>query len=178
MKKLNLLALIFTAFLLTVSFTNARAQDEMPPTDEPKQNSNTPNRPNLLAELDLTKDQIRQIRLINREQQPLVREAKQRMLEANRVLDQAIYDDVIDESVIQTRLKEAQTAQAEFTKIRASTEFAVRKILTPEQLVKFREIRLRFKERNNNRLIQPGNRPFNNQNQRLNNRQRRLRPNN
>lgn len=175
MKKLNLIAVIFTAFLLTVSFSTAKAQDETQPTDEPKRNFNKQNRPNLLAELDLSTEQIQQIRRINREKQPLVREAKGRMLEANRVLDQSIYDDSIDESVIQTRLKEAQTAQAEFIKIRSLTEFAVRKVLTPEQLVKFREIRQRFKERN--RINQPKNRPFNNQNQKFNNRQRRLRPN-
>ena len=178
MKKLDFIALILTAFLLTVSFSTARAQDEVPPTDEPKQSFDKQSRPNLLAELDLSTEQIRQIRRINREKQPLVREARQRMLEANRVLDQSIYDDSIDESVVETRLKEAQTAQAEFTKIRSMTEFAVRKILTPEQLVKFREIRRTFKERIENRNNQPNNRPFNNQNQRFNNRQRRQRPNN
>jgi len=177
MKKLNLLTLIFVA-LLTVSFSTVKAQDETAPTDTPVQNFNKKPRPNLLAELELTQEQIRQIRRLNREKQPLLREAQQRLGEAKRNLDLAIYADTIDESDFQAKLKEVQTAQAEVFKIRSATEFAVRKLLDPRQLVKFREVRQRFAQAIENRLNQPGNRRQNNPNRRLLNRPRQLRPTN
>lgn len=177
MKKLNLLTLIFVGLLLTVSFRTVKAQDETAPTDAPVQNFNKKPRPNLLAELELSQEQIRQIRRINREKQPLLREAQQRLGEAKRNLDQAIYADTVDESDVQAKLKEVQNAQAEVFKIRSTTEFAVRKILTPGQLVKFREVRQRFMQAFENRQNQPRNRQLNNQNRRLLNRPRQLRPN-
>ncbi len=165
MKKLNSPTLIFIALLLAISFSTVRAQDEMPPTDEPNQNFNRKPRPNLLAELDLSREQIQQIRRINREKQTLRRAAQMRLDEAKRNLDEAIYADVANETEVQSQLKEVQLAQAEVFKIRSTTEFAVRKVLNPEQLSKFREIRRRFMERLENRPNLPRNR------------QRRMRPN-
>jgi len=176
MKKLNILTLIFVGLLLTVSFRAVKAQDETAPPDATVQNFNKKPRPNLLAELELSQEQIRQIRRINREKQPLIREAQQRLGEAKRNLDQAIYADTVDESDVQTKLKEVQIAQAEVFKIRSTTEFAVRKILTVGQLVKFREVRQRFTQTIEKRQNQPRNRRLNNPNQQFNNRQ--LRPNN
>lgn len=179
MKKFDSTSFIFTILLLVVSFSAVKAQDEMPPDDAaPPQNFNQARRPNLLAELDLSPNQIQQIRRINADKRPLVREAQQRWREANRRLDQAIYADDVNETEIQGRLKEAQLAQAELIKTRSATEFAVRQILTAEQLVKFREIRRQFMERMENLPKQLKNRPLNAPNQRLLNRQRRLRPNN
>jgi len=178
MKKLNLLTLIFAGLLLTVSFRAVKAQDETALTDAPVQNFNKKPRPNLLAELELSPEQIRQIRRINRERQPLLREAQQRLGEAKRNLDQVIYADTVDESDVQARLREVQTAQAEVFRIRSTTELAVRKILNPGQLVKFREVRQRFMQTIENRQNQPRNRRLNNSNRQLLNRQRQLRPNN
>ncbi len=177
MKRLNLLTLIFVGLLLTVSLRAVKAQDETPPTDAPVQNFNKKLRPNLLAELELSQEQIRQIRRINREKQPLLREAQQRLGEAKRNLDQAVYADTVDESDVQAKLKEVQIAQAEVFRIRLTTEFAVRKILTAGQLVKFREVRQRFMQATGNRQNQPRNRRLNNPNRRFNNRPRQLRPN-
>lgn len=177
MKKYNYKTLILTILLLTVSFSAVRAQDEIPPGEAAPQNFNQARRPNLLAELDLSPNQIQQIRRINADKRPLVREAQQQWREANRRLDQAIYADSADEIEIQARLKDAQIAQAELIKIRSATELAVRQILTPDQLVKFREIRRRFMERMENLPKRFKNRSLNAPNQRLLNRQRRQRPN-
>ena len=173
MRKFNytVLAILLTAF----AFSTVRAQDETP-TDTPPQNFNQQRRPNLLAELDLTKNQIQEIRRINQDSKSKRQEAHQRVIEAQKALDRAIYADSADEAEIQTLLKNFQTAQAEVFKIKAMTEFAVRNILTPEQLVKFREIRQRFMERMENFKPQ-NNRPLNAPNQKLLNR-RRLRNNN
>lgn len=177
MKKLNILTLIFVGLLLTVSFRAVKAQDETAPPDATVQNFNKKPRPNLLAELELSQEQIRQIRRLNREKQPLLREAQQRLGEAKRNLDQAIYADTVDESDVQSKLKEVQIIQAEVFKIRSTTEFAVRKILTVGQLVKFREVRQRFMQTIEERQNQPRNRRLNNPNRRLLNRQRQLPPN-
>jgi len=177
MKRLNLIAVIFTALLVATSFSTATAQDEMPPENAAKQDLNGQRRPNLLAELDLTTEQIQQIRRINADKKSLRREAQLKVREANRALDQAIYADRADETEIQTRLKDLQTAQAEVSKIRSMIEYAVRNVLTPAQLVKFREVRQSFVENMENRFNRPRSRSLNNQNQRFINRQRRLRPN-
>lgn len=154
MKKLNLLSLIFAGLLLTCAFSTVNAQDE-PPIDVPKPQVDAPQRrPNLLQELGLTKEQRQQIRRLNAENQPMMREAQMRLREANRNLDQAIYADNVDETEIKARMNEAQMAQAEVIKIRSLTELAVRKILTPEQLAKFREVRRRFADRMENRKNQ------------------------
>ena len=177
MKMLNYKTLILAGFLMTVSFSTVKSQDETP-ADAPPQNFNQARRPNLLNELDLSQNQIGQIRRINADKRPLLREAQQKVREANRALDLAIYADDADETEIQARLKDAQFAQAEVIKIRSTTEFAVRKVLNSNQLVKFREIRQKFMERMENNRNGRKNRPLNVPIQRLLNRSRKQRPNN
>lgn len=181
MKKFNFSILICALFLMLISFSATKAQDEEQTNDAnaPKQNLNQTNRPSLLAELDLTPEQIQQIRRINRENQPLLRAAQQRLREARTNLDQAVYDDNSDEREVQTRLKNVQQAQAEVARLRSSAEFAVRKVLTPEQLLKFREVRRRFAEQRQleNRPARQRNRRMNAPNRKLVNRPRRLRNN-
>lgn len=177
MNKLKFTTLFF-AGLLAFGFLSVNAQEENSVNDASEQNFKQQRRPNLLAALDLTKEQIQQIRRINAEKKPLMQAAQQKHREANRNLDQAIYADNADETEIQARLKDVQLAQAEVFKIRAMTEFAIRKILTPDQLVKFRELRLSFMERMENRSTERKNRQLNNPNQRLQNRRRNLRQNN
>ncbi|MGI8641161.1 MAG: Spy/CpxP family protein refolding chaperone [Pyrinomonadaceae bacterium] len=177
MKKLNILNLIFAGLLLAVSFTAIKAQDNMPPPpDAPNQKFDAP-RPNLMTQLGLTQDQIKQIRQINQEKKPQMREAQERLREANRNLDQAVYADAANDVQIQARLKELQSAHAEIIKIRSVTELAVRKILTPEQLARFRDVRRQFMERKEDMKERRKNRPMNLPNRPLNNRQRPQRQN-
>ncbi|MGI8495926.1 MAG: Spy/CpxP family protein refolding chaperone [Pyrinomonadaceae bacterium] len=160
MKKFNFYYLIFF-FLVTaatVSFSKAQAPEETPLQMDERNNS----RPNLLRELDLSPRQIQQIRRLNQEKRPVMQEAQERFREAYRALDRAIYDDLENESEIQTRMKEVQAAQYEVVKNRVFTERAIRRILLPEQLTRFRELRGQFAGRNNAR--RPNN---NNRRQRL-----------
>ena len=79
-------------------------------------------------------------------------EAQRRLREANRNLDMAIYADTVSDTDFQNRLTEFRSAQSEMAKLRFESELAVRKILTPDQLVRFREMRQRFvTERQNQR---------------------------
>ena len=156
MKKFNFLSLILVGSLIVFSFLTVKAQDEMPDTSN--QQANRERRPRLLEQLDLNAEQIRQIRQINTEKRPLLREAQNRLREANRNLDRAIYADNANETDIQARLKDVQTAHAEVIRLRSMNELAVRRILTAEQLVKFRDFRERFMTNKTNRQNQRRNR--------------------
>lgn len=133
--------------LLTVfAVLSVNGQTE-PQTERQNPQFNQQRRPNLLQALGLTQEQRQQIRRINADKKPLMLEAQIRLRQANRNLDQAIYAETLSENEIQNLVKEVQKAQAEVIRIRSATELAVRKILTPEQLSKFREIRQKFAER-------------------------------
>ena len=177
MRRFNFFSLFFAALTMIFSFSAVNAQDEMPP-----ENQNRPagreRRPNLLAELGLTQEQRRQIRRINLEKRPLARDAQQRLREANRNLDRAIYADSVNETEIQARLKDVQSAQSELIKIRFTNELAVRRILTPEQLSKFRGLREQFTQRMENNQDQPQKRRMQNIRQDFKLRRNQMRPNN
>lgn len=149
MKKFNFLCLVLIGFLIAFSNAAVKAQDEM--SETPNHRRGGERRPNLLKQLDLSPEQVQQLRRITAEKKPLMREAQIRLREANRNLDQAIYADNADETDIQSRVKEVQTAQAEVTRIRSLNELAVRRILTAAQLVKFRDFRQQFMQKKNNR---------------------------
>lgn len=117
------------------------------PTAQPFTDTKTPlpaQRPNLLRELGLSRDQIQAIRRMNQERRPLMEAATARLRNANRLLDEAIYADELDESLIAARFRDVQAAQAELARLRFDAEVNLRKLLTAEQLARFRDIRRRF----------------------------------
>lgn len=140
--------LLFTLLFLALGFSAAKAQNV---SDVQKQQFDEPERPQLLRELGLRPEQVRQIKMINGENREKMREANFRLREARKNLDAAIYSNNADAALVETRLREFQNAQAEIAKIRTMTEFAIRQILTPEQLVRFRELREKFVEFRQNR---------------------------
>lgn len=147
MKIDSLLRYLFIAALVCTACVYTRAQNRPlgpPPDDTPDAVAGPPRRPDLLRELGLSTDQLQQLRRINRERKPLMEQAAQRLREANRNLDAVIYADNLDENELQVRLKEFHSAQAEIARLRFMGELQVRRVLTPEQLVKFRELRARF----------------------------------
>lgn len=140
MKKTFLLNLISVCLLMLTAFFNAYTQKELTDRQKPAQ----PMRPmRVLQELELTREQIEQIRRINAQRQPIIQAAARNLREASRALDVAIYADAPNEEEIQAKMKDVQAAQAELLKARTITEFMIRKVLTPEQLEKFRQMRLR-----------------------------------
>lgn len=165
------LKFIFTILFLFACVEIVSAQenlDENPPNKNTKQE-----RPNLLRELDLTPEQVSQIRQINQTNRQEIRAAQQRVIETRRELDQAIYAEKADEANVQIKLREFQGAQAEVAELRAKTEFSIRKVLTPEQLLRFRELRQNFEQFRKNRQQNPNQFRMRNQlrNRRLNNKQ-------
>ena len=116
--------------------------DSRPPVDRPNDR-----RPNLLAELGLSPEQVQQIRRMNQARRVEMMRAQHRVGEATKALDAAIYADTFSDADYQSRLKEFQSAQAEVARLRFESELSLRRILSPEQLVKFRGMREQFAER-------------------------------
>lgn len=149
MIKTSFLAVLF---LIGISLIAPDAMAQVNPSNEaqPQQENRTPGnqpqdiRANVLRQLGLSREQIQQIRRINVERRPLMEGAQQRLKDATQALDAAIYADQINEVDVRDRLKDVQLAQAEVAKVRFMNEVAVRRILTPEQLIRFRELRERF----------------------------------
>jgi Spy/CpxP family protein refolding chaperone len=131
----------FLLFLLLFASATAvvKAQNN---ADMPDGRFNQP--PPVLRELNLTEPQIRQIRVINRISREKMCEANFRLIESRKSLNEAIYADNADEATVLARLREFQAAQAEVTGIKLRTEFEIRKVLTPEQLARFRQMRQNF----------------------------------
>ena len=157
------LILIATLSLGVAVFGQDVKTDEQPTQPNPQPAAD--NKIMLLRHLGLTREQIQQIRRISAERKPLMDTAQQRLKELTKQLDSVIYADNIAEGEFQERLKSVQLAQAEVSKIRFSTEFAIRRVLTPEQLVKFRELHDRFEAAQQNIQNRRRERLLNRQNQ-------------
>jgi Spy/CpxP family protein refolding chaperone len=160
MKTLMQNVLLSLAVLMAVS-SAAVAQDGPPRgrVDQKRPRANL--RRDLFRELGLNPYQKGQIGQLNLRRRPLLQAAQQRFREANQRLDQAIYSDQLNETEVQDRLKEVQLAQAELIRLRSMNELAIRKLLTPDQLTRFRKMRQTFEMMNEARGVR-GNGKANN----------------
>ncbi|MGD9628057.1 MAG: Spy/CpxP family protein refolding chaperone [Pyrinomonadaceae bacterium] len=151
-------------FMLLLPFASSLHGQDGPPPRDGAEFAERNERPNLLQALGLSQEQVRQIRLMNRDRKPAMEAAQMRLREANRALDMAIYGDELDEANVQAKLLEFQAAQAEVARIRFRSELSLRKILTPEQLLKFRALRARvardLEERVKRRGLRQNDRPL------------------
>lgn len=151
MKKIKYI-FTFLIILLATSFVSAQVD---PPANDFVEKDNPQNRDERIAEaLGLSQEQIQQIRQINQQGRFQMREAQQRFRQVRAELDEYIYTDTINETTLQTKLRAVVEAQAEVIKVRAMTELAVRNVLTPEQLVKFRNLRNRIRQQRRNNMQQ------------------------
>ncbi len=146
-KYFGLILVLITVFVFAAGITaqSNRITDIRTPNAKRPSVSNPPdNRTAAIRQLGLTREQRQQYRKINVERRPLMDEAQKRLRDASRSLDEAIYGDKVSEADVEARLRAFQAAQAEVARIRFMKEFAIRQILTPEQLIRFREMRRRF----------------------------------
>jgi Spy/CpxP family protein refolding chaperone len=97
----------------------------------------------LLSQLNLTAAQVEQMREIREQSVPRAKELTRRLNQARRALDESIYSDALDEALVEQRAREVAEAQAALIRHRAQTELRVRRVLTPEQLQTFRDLRIR-----------------------------------
>ncbi|MCA1621837.1 MAG: Spy/CpxP family protein refolding chaperone [Acidobacteria bacterium] len=102
---------------------------------------------NLIQRLNLTPAQRLQLREIRSQGEPEARELARRMRLARRALDQAIYADAAEDTLVEQRARELAAAQAALVRLRAATELKVRRVLTAEQLQTFRELRRQAQRR-------------------------------
>jgi Spy/CpxP family protein refolding chaperone len=96
----------------------------------------------LLSQLNLTAAQVSQMRAIREQSVPQAKELTRRLNQARRALDESIYSDTLDEALVEQRAREVADAQAAVVRLRAQTELRVRRVLTPEQLQTFRDLRI------------------------------------
>jgi Spy/CpxP family protein refolding chaperone len=99
-----------------------------------------------LRQLNLTPEQIQQIRLINAELRDQRQAAGQRLRLAHRALGEAIESPNHDEALIDQRSRELADAQAATIRLRALSEFRILQVLTPEQRLRLREMRIQNQE--------------------------------
>ncbi len=155
MKNNNSLILL-VLFILTIFAGTVSAQDRppegdrMPPPGQPGPQGQPgmpgPQRPEddrgeILRQLNLSQEQFQSIRKLLADNGPKVREAQRDFHDAQEALDDAIYADTVDEVLVQSLTKRSSEAQATLMKLRTINEFAIRRILSPEQVIKFRDLR-------------------------------------
>src|SRR6266478_870196 len=115
----------------------SQTQPQLPPNSQPG---------DLINHLNLSPDQLEKIKAIGAEQRIERQNATRRIKDAERLLDDAIYVDNADESVITERAKEVANARAEMVRLQAIREARIRRILTAEQLATFLELRRQFRQ--------------------------------
>ena len=146
--------LIIFALVLFACGAQVRGQDGPPPQNDFTRDAPDKDSPDrrlvLKRELNLTDEQMLMIRKINMEGRPKMRLAQQQVRIARKELDEAIYADALEEELLRGKVRAVIESEAEVSRLRAMSEVAVRKVLTPEQLVRFRELRRRFARQSEN----------------------------
>lgn len=164
-------SLIFAGLMIFFSSMVTEAQNREA-LDQESTQTEQPQRPNLLKELDLTPDQVQQIRQLNQDRRAEKQAANRRLKAAKDALDSAIYGNEENNAEVQKRVRELHDARLEVLKNRVADEQNLRRILTPQQLGRFRELKQQYSQtQNQNRNSENGlNR---NQNRNLNRNQNR-----
>lgn len=146
-------SLLLAAMIPCLMPASVFAQQEdgpQPPAGEMRQDADGGGDP--IRRLNLTPDQVRQIRQIRVQNREQMQQARRRLDEAQRALDEAIYADTVDDALVEARASEFAQAQAATVRMRARTELNIRRVLTLEQLNILRELRRQARlERRNQR---------------------------
>ena len=117
--------------------------------------------PDILEQLHLTPDQAQRIRQIQRQTREERAAIGDRLRESNRALEDALYAPTLDETLIEQRMQAVATAQSAQLRMRIQTEMRIRKILNPDQLAVWSDLRLKAGDvirnrQENGRPIRPG----------------------
>jgi hypothetical protein len=129
----KLTPLVAVLLLMAASYTPAAlAQDQQPqaaPIDP-------------IEQLHLMPEQRLRIRAIREETKHERAAINQRLREANFALEQALDAENPNEALLEQRLRDAAAAQAAVMRMRILTEVKIRRVLTQEQLITLRTLRL------------------------------------
>jgi Spy/CpxP family protein refolding chaperone len=148
----NKLLFISTAFVLLALAPprRAAAQGGPPPVAPAEREAQEgrrqtrqsgPDQLELMRALNLTPEQRARVAEIRRETEERARLNNVRLRRARRALEEAIYAEEADDSAIEARTREVAEAEAARARSRAEAELKVRRVLRPEQLGTFRELR-------------------------------------
>lgn len=144
-KSLASVACGFAFALLTLSPADARSQNPDTTNAQQQEGAESQTNPNdtagLLKQLNLSPEQLTQIRAIQAESVPQALVLRRQLNQAQRAFNDTIYSDTADESLIEQRVRNVAEAQAAVLRHRAQTELRVRRVLTPEQFQTFLRIR-------------------------------------
>jgi len=144
-RNLSLLALVLGLTVTLPSFAQEPATNNAQAQRPPETQQPTANR-DPLEDLQLTGEQraaIRAIRIANKDEQMTV---NQRLRLAQIALEDALDADYPNQSLVEQRAKEVGEAQVAAIRMRALREVRIRRVLTPEQQAKLREIRVKVRE--------------------------------
>src|SRR5436190_3296473 len=120
----------------------AKAQTPTTPADSDLQQAGPINQVPNLESLNLTPEQIKQIRTINAEMKDERQAAARRLMQAQRALAEGIDSPNQDQALIAQRSHDVAEAREAMIRLRATTETRIlHDVLTPEQRAKVREIR-------------------------------------
>jgi Spy/CpxP family protein refolding chaperone len=144
-RNLSLLALVLGLAAALPTFAqepgaNSTQAQRPPESQQPAANRDP------LEDLQLTGEQraaIRAIRIANRDEQMAV---NQRLRQAQMALEDALDADYPNEALVEQRAKEVGEAQVAAIRMRAVREVRIRRVLTPDQQAKLREIRFKVRE--------------------------------
>ncbi|HJX93348.1 MAG TPA: periplasmic heavy metal sensor [Pyrinomonadaceae bacterium] len=145
---------IVAIVVLTVTAAAQSPQDPQP--NSPSQGS----APDLLEQLRLTPEQQQKIRQIQRDTKDERSVIGLRLRESNRALEDALDAEVLDDSLIEQRMQAVSAAQAAQLRLRIQTEVRIRRVLNPDQLAVWHDLRLKagdvLRGRQDNRPLRPG----------------------
>jgi Spy/CpxP family protein refolding chaperone len=139
-------AFSLVALILAPRAAAQRGAPPVEPDDRAAQQQQSPSGADqleLMRALNLTPEQRARIAEIRRETEEQARLNNVRLRRARRALEEAIYAQNADDSVIEARSREVAEAEAARARSRAEAELKVRRVLKPEQLGTFRELRRR-----------------------------------
>ncbi len=145
--RLKITFMLSAALILfgAASFAVKAQENPNPPsTNTPSPQPEKPR--NLLEFLNLTPEQIQQIRAIQRENRPALQQAQKTQRDAQTALQEAIYAEVTDQNLVEQKIRQLTEAQKSVVEIRSRIEFRVRQVLNAEQLTKFKDLRQRFEQ--------------------------------
>ncbi|MCA1631547.1 MAG: Spy/CpxP family protein refolding chaperone [Acidobacteria bacterium] len=149
MVRIKKISVAFVALLALAVAPRTAAQGGAPPApaldrasqEQQQQTQAGADQLELMRALNLTPEQRALIAKIRRETEEQTRLDNVRVRRARRALEEAIYAETADESLIETRSREVAEAEAARARTRAGAELKVRRVLKPEQLGTFRELR-------------------------------------
>jgi Spy/CpxP family protein refolding chaperone len=134
---LTLLAAV--AFFIAVpSLSGQTVQDQQPapPMAQQRQFAGDP-----IRQLNLSPEQLDQIRTIRQQNQKERAAINERVRETSRALEAVLDAESPDEALVERRMQEASAAQAAAMRMRILTEVRIRKVLTAEQRTLLRTMR-------------------------------------